>query len=63
MIPASRSEKMEAALKAAGGAPKLTLYPDAGHDSWTEAYNTGELYDWLLAQKLAKKAEAEKPSP
>jgi predicted peptidase len=63
VIPASRSEKMEAALKAAGGTPKLTLYPDAGHDSWTEAYNTGELYDWLLAQKRAKKVDAEKPAP
>ena len=31
--------------------PKLTIYPDAGHDSWTETYNNSEFYDWLLAQK------------
>ena len=63
VIPPSRSEKMEAALKAAGGTPKLTIYPDASHDSWTEAYNTEALYDWLLAQKRVQKADAEKPSP
>jgi len=33
----------------------LTVYPDAGHDSWTETYNNPEFYDWLLAQKRARK--------
>jgi len=28
---------------------KLTVYPEAGHDSWTEAYNDPELYKWLLS--------------
>lgn len=40
-----------AALKAAGGEPKFTLYPDAGHDSWTETYNNPEFYAWLLTQR------------
>ncbi len=40
-----------AALKAAGGEPKFTLYPDAGHDSWTAAYDNPEFYEWLLAQR------------
>jgi len=40
-----------AALKAAGGEPKFTLYPDAGHDSWTATYNNPEFYEWLLAQR------------
>ena len=26
----------------------LTVYPDAGHDSWTEAYGNPELYEWFL---------------
>jgi predicted peptidase len=29
---------------------KLTIYPDANHDSWTETYKNPELYEWLLKQ-------------
>jgi len=50
-VPLARSEMMVQALKEAGGQPKFTIYPEAGHDSWTEAYNTPELYTWLLEQK------------
>jgi hypothetical protein len=39
------------ALNAANGNVRLTIYPEAGHDSWTEAYNTPELYQWMLRQK------------
>jgi predicted peptidase len=50
-VPLERSEKMVEALKKAGGNVKLTVYPEAGHDSWTEAYNDPELYKWLLQQR------------
>lgn len=30
---------------------KLTIYPDAKHDSWTAAYDDAELWKWLFAQK------------
>ena len=50
-VPFKRSEEMVAALKAAGGNPRFTVYPDAGHDSWTETYNNPEFFKWLLAQK------------
>ena len=43
--------KMIDALKAAGGTPKQTEYPDVGHNSWDKAYATKELYEWLLMQK------------
>ncbi len=49
-----KSQEMVDAIKAAGGDPKLTIYPDAGHDSWTQAYNDQELYDWMLKQTKAK---------
>ena len=29
---------------------RLTLYPEAGHDSWTKTYNNPELYQWILKQ-------------
>ena len=51
VVPVERSESMVAGLKKNGGDPKLTIYPDAGHDSWTETYDNAELYTWLLQQK------------
>ena len=50
-VPIAASEKMVEALKKAKGNVKFTIYPEAGHDSWTQAYNDPELYKWLLEQK------------
>jgi predicted peptidase len=50
-VPLKNSEDMVAALKAAGGEPKFTVYPEAGHDSWTAAYDGPELYDWFLEHR------------
>jgi len=30
--------------------PLVTIYPVSGHDSWSAAYNTPELYTWLLSK-------------
>jgi predicted peptidase len=46
-----RSIEMVDALKAKGGSPKLTIYPDAKHDSWTATYNNPQLYEWFLQHK------------
>jgi predicted peptidase len=54
-VPVKRSEDMVKALKEAGGHPKFTVYPEAGHDSWTKAYNDPALYKWLLEQKRSSK--------
>ena len=46
------SQKMVDAIRAAGGTRvKLTLYPEANHDSWTETYANDEVAEWLLSQK------------
>lgn len=58
-VPLARSEEMINALKAAGASPKFTVYPQAGHDSWTETYANPEFYDWLLQQSRDKKAPNE----
>ncbi len=55
VVPLQRSEEMVEALKAAGGNVKFTVYPDAGHDSWTETYDNPELYEWLLKHKRSSK--------
>jgi len=49
VVTLAESERMVDAFKRAGVSDiQLTVYPEAGHDSWTEAYNTEALYDWLL---------------
>lgn len=53
-VPVQMSEAMIAAIRQAGGAPHLTIYPDARHDSWTRAYATDALYIWMLAQQRGK---------
>ncbi len=50
-VPIAESEKMVKALKKAGSNVKFTVYPEAGHDSWTETYNNPELYKWFLSHK------------
>jgi len=50
-VPLKQSEDMVEALKAAGAEPKLTVYPEAGHDSWTATYDNEQLYEWLLAHR------------
>jgi predicted peptidase len=55
VVPAQRSKDMVAAIEKAGGKPKLTLYPEAAHDSWTETYNNPDFYTWLLSQRRGAK--------
>ncbi len=47
-VPLKKSEDMVNTIKKAGGDAKLTVYPQAGHDSWTETYNNPKLYEWFL---------------
>jgi len=52
-VPLSESERMIDAVKRVSGNSevRLTVYPDAGHDSWTETYNNPELYRWFLQHR------------
>lgn len=49
-VPVRGSTRMARAIRACGGNPRLTIYPEEGHWSWVPAYNSQELYSWLLAQ-------------
>lgn len=51
VVSIDESEEMVDALRNAGGNVRFTVYPEAGHDSWTETYNNPELYSWLLDHK------------
>lgn len=47
-------EMIEAFHRVGNKNARLTIYPKAGHDSWTETYDNPALYDWLLEQRRAK---------
>lgn len=51
VVPLEKSQDMFDALKKVGGNVKITIYPEASHDSWTETYNNTELYKWFLKHK------------
>lgn len=50
-VPVAFSQKMISALQVYNPTAKLTIYPEAEHDSWTTTYNNDSLYKWLLLQK------------
>ena len=53
VVPLNESERMVETLKGIGNENvKLTVYPEANHDSWTESYNNPELYKWFLEHTL-----------
>ena len=51
LVPLKESEEMVNAIKERGGDARLTVYPEAGHDSWTETYNNQALYDWFMQHR------------
>jgi predicted peptidase len=54
-VPLQASQEMVDALKEAGNEARFTVYPEAGHDSWTQTYNNSAIFDWLLAQRRSAK--------
>jgi len=55
VVPVEESKDLVEAINARGGNAKLTIYPEANHDSWTETYNYKEVYDWLLEHRRSDK--------
>ncbi len=54
VVPLSESERMVEALRKVGAQPKLTVYPESGHDCWTETYENPALYQWFLEHRREK---------
>ncbi|HKI37487.1 MAG TPA: serine hydrolase [Gemmataceae bacterium] len=59
------AEAMLKALKDAGAKDvELKVYPEAGHDSWTQTYDDPKVFEWLLRQKrVARGKGGEKDKP
>ena len=43
------SIKLIDAVNECGGKAKLTIYPENGHDAWSDTYNSHEVFRWLLS--------------
>ncbi|HEY9508384.1 MAG TPA: prolyl oligopeptidase family serine peptidase [Verrucomicrobiae bacterium] len=61
VVPVDASKETVAFLKSKGVEDvKLTIYPDAQHDSWTQTFDNPEIYDWLLQHKRSSAASGGK---
>lgn len=49
-VPIQGTEFIVNSLKELGNEARFTIYPEAGHDSWSETYENPEIYEWLLSQ-------------
>jgi len=58
-VPLIRTTRMIAAIKQAGGDPKMTIYPGVGHNSWTQTYANREVLKWLFEQRSQPAKECE----
>jgi len=55
VVPVEESQRMVDTVKKAGAKDvKLTIYPEAEHDSWTETYKNPGVYEWLLAHRRGR---------
>lgn len=59
IVRPERSREMVAALKEAGGTPRYTEYPEAGHDSWTQTFADEAVFGWLFSQRRAARPAAD----
>lgn len=50
VVPVQGTRNMITALEKAGGKPKVTYYPEVGHDSWTRTYKDIDVIRWMLEQ-------------
>lgn len=52
--PVAKVRGMIRALRDAGATPRYTEYLDINHDAWDRAYNSTELFEWLLQQRIPR---------
>lgn len=58
-VPVTESERMVERLQALKvREAKLTVYPDARHDSWTATFANPEIYQWLLRHERILSSES-----
>ena len=53
VVDTDYSRNMVGALEDAGATVRYTEYPGVGHDCWTRAYGTEEMWTWMFEQRKA----------
>ena len=51
LVPVRLSREMIEEMKKAGGSPKYTEFPGAGHNIWNNVAATSGLMDWIFEQE------------
>lgn len=51
VVTPDTTTKITDAIKAAGGDPKVTIYPDLNHGSWDRTYRDMKLGEWFLEHR------------
>jgi predicted peptidase len=63
VVPVSLTRDRVAALRRAGGNPRLTEYPAVKHDAWLKAYGEPEIVEWLFEHRREPAAARAAPRP
>jgi len=54
VVNPNHSIRMLTALQKAGGRAKITLFPEANHNSWDPAFADPEFLSWMFSQKRSR---------
>ena len=58
-VPIAESESMVEKIRAAGGSPKFTVIPNAGHGICQSVCSRSDLWDWVFRQLLPSRSNGE----
>ncbi|HEX3798119.1 MAG TPA: PHB depolymerase family esterase [Verrucomicrobiae bacterium] len=61
VVDPAESQRMVNLFKKFGNDVKLTIYPEAMHNSWTVTYDNPELYEWFLQHQRGMSVPEHKP--
>jgi predicted peptidase len=57
VVPARRAQRIAGALQREGRAPRITVYPEEGHEIWDRTYRRRDLQKWLFRKRLVRAPE------
>lgn len=63
IIPVEEAQRMYDALVKIGARVKLTIEPNAAHNSWNQPYHDAAFYAWLMEQRKSAPAQSRATAP
>lgn len=52
VVPVAQTIQAYEKMRKLNADARITLYPEANHDSWTQTFKNDEIYKWLLSHRL-----------